>query len=144
MKEYCTRCGKPFDATGRGVICPACKEQAVEEFKKAATLRVKQASWRGESVPVRISGRSSTVIRAYEAANNLSFAAALVALLKASDYFKSVGKSWEEVEPYKSRRRDKSTTEDEQEVKTASKPQAAKAAKVSKTAAGKAGKKEGK
>ena len=87
----------------------------------------------GESVPVRISGRASTVIRRYGAVNSLPFAAALDALLQASDYFKSTGKAWAEVEPYRSHRR-KSATEDEQEVKTASKPQAAsKAAKTSKT-----------
>ena len=162
MKKYCVKCGRQFDATGREVICPACKAQAAEESKRAAVLKAKRASWTGESVPVRISGRASTIIRRYGAVNGLPFAEALDELLKASAFFKSTGGKWEEVEPYKSRRRSKSTTEDEQEVKTASKPQdapqagkpqtgkpqeapqtaqaAKKAAKTSK-AAGKAGKK---
>ena len=126
MKKYCTRCGKPFEAVGREVICPSCKQAAAEETKRAAVERAKRASWAGESVPVRISGRASTVIRRYGAANNLPFAQALDELLKASDYFKGTGSKWEEVTPYKSRRRDKHATEtaqDEQEVKTASKPQ---------------------
>ena len=154
MKKFCTKCGKPFEAIGREVICPSCKAQAAEESKKAAVLKAKRASWNGESVPVRISGRASTVIRRYGAANGMPFAAALDALLQASDYFKSTGKAWEDITPYKSHRRSKSTTEDEQEVKTASKPQdasqtvkatstantAKKAVRTSKVA----GKKEGK
>ena len=154
MEKFCTKCGKKFIAIGREVICPECKAQAAEESKKAAVLKAKRASWTGESVPVRISGRASTVIRHYGAANGMPFAEALDALLQASDYFKSTGKAWEDITPYKSRRRSKSTTEDEQEVKTASKPQdAPQAAKTTsktstsktstskKTAAGKAGKK---
>ena len=167
MKKYCTRCGKPFEAVGREVICPTCKEQAAEESKKAAVLKAKRASWTGESVPVRISGRASTVIRRYGAAHNVPFAQALDALLQASPFFISTGTAWEEVTPYKSRRRDKSTTEttstpqdapqDAPQGKPQGKPQEVKqAAKVaskatstakkvaSKTAAGKAGKKEGK
>ena len=136
MKKYCTKCGKPFEAVGREVICPACKQAAAEETKRAAVERAKRASWTGESVPVRISGRASTIIRKYGAANDLSFAESLDELLKASDYFKGVGIAWEEVEPYKSRRRDKHTTE------TAGKqdaPQTAQAAKAtSKAATGKA------
>ena len=159
MKKYCVKCGRQFDATGREVICPACKAQAAEDAKRAAVLKAKRASWTGESVPVRISGRASTIIRRYGAANGLPFAEALDELLKASAFFKSTGGKWEEVEPYKSRRRSKSTTEDEQEVKPASKPQdapqaakttsktstsktaskaASKAVKTVKTAAGKA------
>ena len=142
MVKYCTKCGKQFEAVGREVICPACKATAAEEARHAAVLRAKKASWNGESVPVRISGRASTIIRRYGAANNLPFAAALDELLKASDYFKGIGQAWEEVEPYRSHRRDKatSTTEDVQEVKqdgkeqaqdTASKPQeVTKAAKT--------------
>ena len=155
MKKFCTKCGKQFEAVGREVICPECKELAAEATKKAAVLKAKRASWTGESVPVRISGRASTVIRAYGTEKSLPFAAALDALLQASDYFKSTGKAWEDVTPYKSRRRDKHATETAagkpQEVKTASKPQdapqaakktASKAAsKAVKTAAGK---KEGK
>ena len=156
MKKFCTKCGKQFEAVGREVICPECKELAAEATKKAAVLKAKRASWTGESVPVRISGRASTVIRAYGTEKSLPFAAALDALLQASDYFKSTGKAWEDITPYKSHRRDKHATEDEtaskpQEVKTASKPQdapqaakktASKAAsKAVKTAAGK---KEGK
>ena len=117
MKKFCTKCGKQFEAVGREVICPECKELAAEESKKAAVLKAKRASWTGESVPVRISGRASTVIREYACTNGMLFAAALDALLKASDFFKSTGTAWEEVTPYKSRRRDKNTTE------TASKPQ---------------------
>lgn len=119
MKKYCVKCGKLFEATGREVICPACKQAAAEETKRAAVLRAKRASWTGESVPVRISGRASTIIRAYGADNNLPFAAALDALLKASDYFGRMGKAWEDITPYKSHRRDKHTTEDEQGVKAA-------------------------
>ena len=122
MKKFCTKCGKQFEAVGREIICPACRESAKEEAKKAAVLKAKRASWNGESVPVRISGRASTVIRRYGAANGLPFAAALDALLQSSDFFQSVGKEWNEIAPYKSHRRDKNTTEDEQEVKTASKP----------------------
>ena len=158
MKKFCTHCGHEFIAVGREVICPACKAAAAEESKKAAVLKAKRASWTGESVPVRISGRASTIIRRYGAASGLPFAQALDDLLKASDFFQSVGKAWEEVTPYKSRRRDKSTTEtedvqevkqDEQEVKTAQaaktsiKQAASKAAKTVKTA-GKARSKGGK
>ena len=144
MKKFCTKCGKQFEATGREVICPACKEHAAEEAKRAAVLKAKRASWMGESVPVRISGRASTIIRQYGAANNLPFAAALDELLKASDYFASTGKAWEDITPYKSRRRDKhtmeSTTEStgtvenkqdvpQEEVKQATKQAAKQAAK---------------
>ena len=111
MKKFCVKCGKQFEATGREVICPSCKEHAAEEAKRAAVLKAKRASWTGESVPVRISGRASTIIRQYGAANNLPFAQALDALLKASDYFAGMNIKWENVEPYKSRRRDKHTTE---------------------------------
>ena len=144
MEKFCVKCGKKFLATGREVICPSCKQAAAEESKKAAVLRAKRASWNGESVPVRISGRASTVIRRYGAANDLPFAAALDELLKSTSYFTSTGTAWEDIEPYKSRRR-KSTTDapqgkpqdapqTAQEVKTPQTPQAAsKAAKTSKT-----------
>lgn len=123
-EKFCVKCGKKFLATGREVICPSCKAAAAEESKRAAVLKAKRASWAGESVPVRISGRASTVIREYGAANNLPFAAALDALLQASTFFKSTGKAWEDVEPYRSRRRDKHATEDTTEdTSTASKPQ---------------------
>ena len=157
MKKYCTKCGKPFEATGREVICPACKAQAAEESKKAAVLRAKRASWTGESVPVRISGRASTIIRRYGAAHNVPFAQALDALLQASPFFISTGTAWEEVTPYKSHRRDKHATENTTETagkqdapqdKPQGKPQTAQAASTSKAAAktnvktaGKAGKK---
>ena len=49
MKKFCTRCGKKFVATGREVICPACKQAAAEESKRAAVLRAKKASWTGEA-----------------------------------------------------------------------------------------------
>lgn len=151
MKKFCVKCGKQFEATGREVICPSCKAQAAEETKRAAVMRAKRASWTGESVPVRISGRASTVIRHYGAANNLPFAQALDELLKASTFFRSAGKAWEEVEPYRSHRRDKHTTETQdaqtaQEVKqvaqdTTGKPQeVAKAAKVASKTAKAAGK----
>ena len=134
-ERFCIKCGSKFVPVGREVICPNCKAQAAEDAKRAAVFKAKRASWTGESVPVRISGRASTVIRAYGAANGLPFAAALDALLKASDFFKKSGKAWEEVEPYKSHRRDKHATEtaqntatsttenkqDAQEVKTAAK-----------------------
>ena len=109
MKNFCTRCCRQFEAVGREVICPSCKAAAAEEVKRAAVMRAKRASWTGESVPVRISGRASSVIRAYGTAHNLPFAAALDALLKESVFFKNTGKAWEEVEPYKSHRRDKNT-----------------------------------
>ena len=156
MKKYCTRCGNPFEAVGREVICPACKQAAAEDAKRAAVLKAKRASWNGESVPVRISGRASTVIRRYAAVNNLPFAAALDALLKATPFFQSAGQAWEDITPYKSRRRDKHATEDEQEVKQDAPQDGTQAAKTtskttskggkavkttSKTAAGKAGKK---
>ena len=156
MKKYCTRCGHEFEAVGREVICPSCKQAAAEESKKAAVLRAKRASWAGESVPVRISGRASTVIREYGAANGMPFAEALDELLKASNFFQSTGKAWEEVEPYKSRRRDQHATETAQgapqEVKQAakvaskatSKPQTAKKVASMSKATGKGGKKEGK
>ena len=147
MKKYCTKCGHEFEAVGREVICPACKEHAAEEAKRMAVLKAKRASWNGESVPVRISGRASTIIRRYGAAHNLPFAAALDALLKASDFFQSTGKAWEDVEPYKSHRRDKHTTEAQdaqtaQEVKqvtqdVTSKPQEVKTAQDGTQAAGK-------
>ena len=144
IEKFCTRCGKKFQAVGREVICPACKAAAAKETKRAAVERAKRASWAGESVPVRISGRASTVIREYGAANNLPFAEALDALLKASDFFQSLGKAWEDVEPYKSHRRDKATTEVKQDApqevkaaKVAGKQAAGKAASKNKTAAGK-------
>ena len=158
MKKYCTRCGKPFEATGREVICPSCKEQAAEDAKRAAVERAKAKSWTGESVPVRISGRASTVIREYGAANGLPFAAALDSLLKASTFFQSAGKAWEDITPYKSRRRDKAAADKQaeaflhsehapQEVKPQEVKQAAKtmsktstAKKAVKTAAGKTSK----
>ena len=162
-EKFCTRCGKKFIAVGREVICPSCKEQAAEDAKRAAVLKAKRASWNGESVPVRISGRASTIIRHYGAANGLPFAEALDALLKGTEYFKSTGSKWEDITPYKSRRRGKSTTENTSTQDTASKqeapqavvkqdaPQASKqAAKVanknttSKTSASKAAGKAGK
>ena len=157
-EKFCTRCGKKFVAIGREVICPACKQAAEEETKRNAVLRAKRASWAGEFVPVRISGRASTLIRRYGAANNLPFAAALDALLQASDYFQSVGKAWEDITPYKSHRRDKHATETEstaetvqevkpQEVKQEVKQVAKVASKAtskatSKTAEGKKGEKK--
>ena len=115
-EKFCTRCGKKFQAVGREVICPSCKQAAAEENKRAAVLKAKKASWDGESVPVRVSGRASTVIRRYGVANSLPFAAALDALLRASDFFQSSYTAWEDVTPYKSHRRDKHATETAQEA----------------------------
>ena len=141
MEKFCVKCGHKFIATGREVICPSCREAAKEEAKKAAVLKAKRASWMGESVPVRISGRASTIIRRYGAANDLPFAQALDDLLKASAFFKSTGTAWQDVEPYRSRRRSKSTTEDEQEVKQDAPQDGTQAAKTSvKTTASKAAK----
>ena len=140
MKKFCTRCGRQFESVGREVICPECKAAAAEETKRAAVLKAKRASWAGESVPVRISGRASTVIRSYGTANNLPFAAALDELLKSSDFFGSMNKAWEDVEPYKSHRRDKVTTTSTaqdvpQEVKQAAKEVKQEAPQASKQAA---------
>ena len=132
-ERFCVKCGKKFAAVGREVICPECRESAKLEAKRAAVLRAKRASWTGESVPVRISGRASTIIRRYGAANNLPFAAALDDLLKSTNYFKGVGIAWDEVTPYKSRRRDKHATETEQKVQEAA--QEVKTAKPVKQAA---------
>lgn len=146
-EKFCTKCGKKFIPVGREVICPACKQTAAEDAKRAASLKAKRASWNGESVPVRISGRASTLIREYGAENGLPFAAALDELLKASDFFKSVGKAWEEVEPYRSRRRDKHAASTPQDVtskpqKVTSKPQkVTKAAKKAVKTTSKASKK---
>ena len=133
IEKFCTRCGRKFIATGREVICPECKAAAAEESKKAAVLKAKRASWTGESVPVRISGRASTVIREFGAAHNVPFAEALDELLKSTDCFKSMSTKWENITPYKSRRRDKSTTEDAPQDKPQDAPQeVTKAAKTSK------------
>ena len=136
MKKYCVKCGKQFEATGREVICPSCKAQAAEESKKAAVLKAKKASWSGESVPVRISGRASTVIRAYGAEKGLSFAAALDSLLQSTACFKGMQMAWEDVEPYKSHRRDKHATETQEAQEAPQEAQAAKQeVKTVKTAA---------
>ena len=164
MKKYCTRCGRQFESVGREVICAECRAHAAEDAKRAAVLKAKRASWTGESVPVRISGRASTVIRRYGAEKSLPFAQALDELLKASDYFKGTGKAWIDITPYKSRRRDKAAADKQaaeflhDKQAAAGKqdapqdaPQAAQAAKVnkasttakktaSKAAAGKGGK----
>ena len=130
MKKYCTRCGRQFEAVGREVICPSCKAQAAAEAKKAAVLKAKRASWTGESVPVRISGRASTVIREFATSRTMTFAEALDTPLKESDYFASLDTAWEDITPYKSHRRDKATstpdTPDKQDAPQASKPQASK------------------
>lgn len=136
-KKYCVKCGKQFVAVGREVICPACREAAAEYARRASVLRAKRASWTGESVPVRISGRASTVIRKYGEANSLPFAQALDALLKSTSFFERLGKAWEDITPYRSHRRDKHTTETVQDVpqevktaaKVASKPSTSKASK---------------
>lgn len=106
-EKFCTKCGKKFQAVGREVICPSCKEKAMEEAKKNAVLVAKRKSWAGEAVPVRISGRASTVIRTYAKANSLPFVEALDELLRSTDCFKSMSTKWEDIEPYKSTRRKK-------------------------------------
>ena len=139
-EKYCVKCGRKFIPVGREVICPQCKAQAAEEAKKAAVLRAKRASWTGESVPVRISGRASTVIRSYGKANSLPFAAALDALLQSTAFFSNLDVKWETIVPYKSRRQD--ATQDAPQASKASKPQeapqdtpqAAKATKAAKVA----------
>ena len=123
-EKFCTKCGSKFIAIGREVICPKCKAAAAEESKKAAVLKAKKASWAGESVPVRISGRASTLIREYGKAHDVPFAESLDELLKASSFFQIMDKAWDDITPYKSQRRDKRTTETQdaqaaQEVKTA-------------------------
>lgn len=145
-KKYCVKCGKQFQTLGREVICPACKAQATEESKRAAVLRAKRASWTGESVPVRISGRASTVIRKYGAGKGLPFAQALDELLKSTSFFVSLGVEWSTITPYKSHRRDKHATETEstteQDVPQEATQAAGKAVKTSTSkAASKAAKK---
>ena len=135
MKKYCTRCGHEFAAVGREVICPSCKQAAAEEAKKAAVLKAKRASWTGESVPVRISGRASTVIREYGKTHRLPFAAALDALLQSTPFFKNLGTAWEDIVPYKSRRLKKIGEQDAEQDAPQSKPQATQEVKpVKKTA----------
>ena len=129
MKKYCTKCGKQFEAVGREVICPECKQAAQEEAKKNAVLVAKRKSWAGESVPVRISGRASTVIRRYGADNNLPFAAALDSLLQSTGFFKNLGVDWSTITPYKSRRQTAKAAN--KAVKTASKS-SSKASKAKK------------
>ena len=138
-EKFCVKCGKPFEATGREVICPSCKQAAAEESKKAAVLRAKRASWAGESVPVRISGRASTVIRKHGEEHNMSFAESLDELLKSTSFFEKQGIEWSTIVPYKSHRRDKHAP---QEVKQEEVKQAAK--KAVKTSTSKAVGKEGK
>ena len=156
-EKFCTKCGKKFMAIGRQVICPDCKAAAEEDAKRAAVMKAKKASWTGESVPVRISGKASAFIREYSKEKNLAFAQALDELLKTSDYFKKLGIKWENIIPYKSRRRDKSTATSTavskpqdaqkapQEVKQAAKTSASKTtSKAVKTSTSKAAGKGGK
>lgn len=146
MKKFCTKCGREFEAVGREVICPACKATAAEAAKKAAVLKAKRASWTGESVPVRISGRASTIIREFGASRTMTFAESLDALLMSSCFFESMGIKWKDVEPYRSRRRDKHATETTQDAQDATEtvqdaqdaPQASKT--TSKTSTAKASK----
>lgn len=138
MKKFCTKCGREFEAVGREVICPACKQAAAEESKRAAVMRAKRASWAGESVPVRISGRASTIIREWAKFRNhhMTFSESLDDLLErvtdddvSEMWVARNWAHWEDITPYKSHRRDKraeetentSTTETAQD--TASKPQ---------------------
>ena len=126
IEKFCTKCGRKFTAVGREVICPSCKAQAAEESKKAAVLRAKRASWTGESVPVRISGRASTMIREWAALHGLSFASSLDDLLQRVADDMEVAEMWatrswavwEDITPYKSRRMKKSadTAQDAQDV----------------------------
>lgn len=129
MKKFCTKCGREFDAIGREVICPACKQAAAEETKRAAVLKAKRASWAGESVPVRISGRASTVIRKFGKAHDVPFAEALDELLQSTPFFVNIGTEWSTIVPYKSHRRDRATA-----TSTTETAQAAKVNKTSTTA----------
>ena len=122
-EKFCVKCGKKFLAMGREVICPSCREAAKLEAKRAAVLKAKRASWNGESVPVRISGRASTVVRAYAKVHSLPFAAALDALLQSTAFFVELGGVWEDITPYKSRRTKKSTDGEQDAPQAASKPQ---------------------
>ena len=126
-EKFCTKCGSKFVAIGREVICPACKAQAAEESKRAAVLRAKRASWTGESVPVRISGRASTMIREWAKPHNMSFAESLDDLLQRVADDMEVAEMWatrswavwEDITPYKSRRMKKSTEQTTQDVQEA-------------------------
>ena len=138
-KKFCTKCGHEFEAVGREVICPTCKATAAEEAKKAAVLRAKKASWTGESVPVRISGRASTLIRKYGEEKSLPFAQALDALLQSTTFFANLDIDWSTIVPYKSRRMKKSDGEQEaqeapQDKEEAFMKQIKKAVVASKTA----------
>ena len=117
-EKYCTKCGKKFIPVGREVICPACRESAKLEAKRAAVLKAKKASWTGESVPVRISGRASTLIRKYGEEKSLPFAQALDALLQSTAFFVDLDTEWSTIQPYKSRRMKKSaeTAQEAQDV----------------------------
>lgn len=153
-EKFCTKCGSKFVAIGREVICPQCKAQAAEDAKRAAVLRAKQASWRGESVPVRISGRASTVIREWAKVHDVPFAAALDDLLQRVADDMAVAEmwatrswvSWEDIEPYKSRRMKKSSTDspvqEAQEVTKAAKVTSKTSASKTVKTAGKAAKKK--
>ena len=134
-EKFCTKCGKKFIPVGREVICPSCKAAAAEETTRADVLKAKRASWAGESVPVRISGRASTVIREYGAKKSLPFGAALDALLQSTAFFATAGQAWADIVPYKSHRRDK-PQDKPQEVKQ----DVTKAAKVTKKVASKTSK----
>ena len=134
IEKFCTKCGKKFLAVGREVICPECKAQAAEDARHAAVLRAKRASWSGESVPVRISGRASTMIREWRKLHNMSFSESLDDLLQRVADDMEVSEmwatrswvAWEDIVPYKSRRMKKSTgTDAEQDKQDA--PQASKA-----------------
>ena len=138
MKKYCVKCGHEFEAVGREVICPSCKQAAAEEARRAAVMRAKRASWTGESVPVRISGRASTVIRRYAAANGMPFAQALDALLQSTGFFEKLGVEWSTIQPYKSRRMKKSGEQDKPQDAPQDVQDGTRAAKASKQAAKKA------
>ena len=139
-EKFCTKCGSKFVAIGREVICPACRESAKQEAKRAAVLRAKRASWTGESVPVRISGRASTMIREWAKPHNMSFAESLDDLLQRVADDMEVAEMWatrswavwEDITPYKSRRMKKSTEETAQDVQAEDKPQEVKTAKTAK------------
>ena len=139
MKKFCVKCGHEFNAAGREVICPSCKAQAAEDAKRTAVLKAKRASWNGESVPVRISGRASTLIREFSKAHDVPFAEALDELLKSTSFFEKQGIEWSTIVPYKSHRRDKHATETENKQDA---QQTVQAAKVNKTSTSKEGKKE--
>lgn len=114
MKEvkmiFCSNCGKKFAPVGREHICPACKQAAAENAKRAAVERAKARSYAGEACPVRISARARGFIEAVAQAQGTKFIPALDAVLKkvAADYGFT---DWSTVPEHKTARRAAKVTE---------------------------------